>query len=299
MKRAAFFIGVAVLSAVSILAGACAPPPSPTLPPKVYSEPELRYLLISNFGDIFYVDSDFYPVARVGQEQVNAEQQFASIRASAAEFSAILAHLGLAEKADYTADEKLSIYREHKKLSRGVEMTLSGNVYNFVLRRGEGQGERIEGTVTTSGKITVLKREPSFNTVPICLVGGTVIDTPEGQLPVEQLKPGMSVWTLDAGGRRVVAAIEKTTVTPMPSAFRIVKIILNDGRSVTASPGHPSAEGRALGEYRVGETLDGASVIAVQSLPYEGRATYDILPDGTTGLYWANGVLLMSTLKDN
>lgn len=300
MKRARLFIGVALLSAVSILAGACAPQPaSPTLPPVTYSEPELRYLLLSTFPDIFYVDFDFYPVARLGQEEINAQAQFETIRANTAEFSAILKHLGLPDKADYTPDEKLAIYREHKKLTLGIQMTLSGDVYNFVLRTGENQGERIQGTISLSGKITVVKREPSFNTRPICLVSGTLIATPDGQLPVEHLQPGMSVWTLDAAGKRVAAVIEKTTATPLPQPFGVVRVTLSDGRSVMASPGHPSAAGRALGAYRVGEVLDGASVIAVESLPYDGGVTYDILPAGPTGVYWANGVLLMSTLKGN
>src|SRR3990170_3700478 len=136
MTGVRLFIGIVLLSAVTTVTGACGqqtPPPAPT-PPVVYFEPELKYLLISSFGDIFYVDFDFYPVAREGQEAKNALEQFASIRANAAEFSAILAHLGLADKVEYTAEEKLNIYREHKKLDRGVELTLSGDVYHFVLR---------------------------------------------------------------------------------------------------------------------------------------------------------------------
>ncbi len=53
-------------------------------------------------------------------------------------------------------------------------MTASGDVYQFTLRVKEGEGERIEGTITPSGKITVRKREPSFNTYPICLARGSV-----------------------------------------------------------------------------------------------------------------------------
>jgi hypothetical protein len=46
----------------------------------------------------------------------------------------------------------------------------------------------------------------------------------------------------------------------------------------------------------VGDTLDGALVIVVEQVIYEGGATYDLLPGGPTGLYWANGILLKSTL---
>jgi hypothetical protein len=43
--------------------------------------------------------------------------------------------------------------------------------------------------------------------------------------------------------------------------------------------------------------LDGSSVVLAQRVRYAGQATFDILPSGTTGTYWANGVLLQSTLK--
>jgi hypothetical protein len=34
----------------------------------------------------------------------------------------------------------------------------------------------------------------------------------------------------------------------------------------------------------------------VEHVIYHGDATYDLLPDSSTGLYWANGILLRSTL---
>jgi len=54
--------------------------------------------------------------------------------------------------------------------------------------------------------------------------------------------------------------------------------------------------------YMPGDLYDGASVASAQLVPYGGDATYDILPSGDTGFYWANGlpakagVLLGSTL---
>jgi len=265
-------------------------------PPVIYSLPQLEYRLVSRFGDVFYCDPDFYPVAREGQEEKNALEQFPSIRTNEAEFSAILEHLGLPNKAQYTNEDKLRIYREHKKLAFAVQMTASGDAYNFTLRVGEGQGERIDGTITRWGEITVLKREPSFNTCPICLAKGTLIDTPIGPVPVEQLRKGMAVWTVDDWGERVRASVVKTAVTPVPASFQVVRLKLNDGRTVTASLGHPTAEGRALGDYQAGETLNGALVVAAELVAYDNGTTYDLLPSGTTGLYWANGVLLKSTL---
>lgn len=182
-------------------------------------------------------------------------------------------HLSLPSKEDYTTEEKPGIYREHKKLNYVVEMTASGDVYNFILRVGETRGQRIEGTITLAGKITALKREPSFNTRLICLARGTLIGTPGGSVPVEQLGKGMAVWTVDDSGKRLVAVVDETALTRVPLLFRVVRVILNDCRSVTASTGHPTAAGQALGGYQVGDILDGALVVAVKRLDYDSGAT--------------------------
>lgn len=266
-------------------------------PPIVYSVPELKYLLIDHFGDIFYVDPDYYPVAREGQEEKNAREQFDAIRENEAEFLTILGRLGLPNKDEYTDEEMLQIYREHKLLSRAVSITPSGEIYLFELRIKEGQGERIEGSITQSGKIVILSRESSFNTYPICLVKGTKITTPSGPLAVEDIQKGMLVWSVDSSGRRIIADIIKTLTTPVPESFLVIQLKLSDGRMVTASPGHPTAENRAIGDYQVGDNLDGAQVETVQYIIYEADMTYDLLPNGTTHLYWANGILLKSTLN--
>jgi hypothetical protein len=66
---------------------------------------------------------------------------------------------------------------------------------------------------------------------------------------------------------------------------------------VTASGQHPTAAGRAIADYKIGDMLDGARVISTSYITYTSGKTYDLLPAGTTGLYWANGILLGSTLK--
>ena len=55
-------------------------------------------------------------------------------------------------------------------------------------------------------------------------------------------------------------------------------------------------DGRSLGTLAVGDGLDGARVIGADLEPAEEECTYDILPAGETGGYWANGILLKSTL---
>ena len=225
--------------------------------------------------------------------------QFPAIKSNQAEFSAILAHLNLPDKTDYTDNEKLLIYREHKKLTDAVQMTAADGGYNFDLRVGQGQGQVAHSRYHQNIRRNYRKRArvSSFNTCPICLVKGTLIDTPQGQIPVEQLSKGMIVWTMDDSGNRIAKEIVATASTIVPASFQVIRIELSDGRTVTASPGHPTAEGKAIADYQAGDELDGAWIIAVDYITYEGGMTYDILPDGTTGFYWANGILLGSTLK--
>jgi hypothetical protein len=43
--------------------------------------------------------------------------------------------------------------------------------------------------------------------------------------------------------------------------------------------------------------LDQTPVVSIQSINASAGATFDLLPAGATGFYWANGILLASTLK--
>lgn len=299
IKKLLFF--VAVLSLAALSGAACAQPGTPQPPPDTanYTLTQLKYLLSDEFGEPFYVDADLYPIARPGVEEQHAAEQLPSISANTEEFPVLLQHIGLPKKPEYTPNETLAIYREHKKLIRGFQMTPFASGYSFSMRIKEGQGEQIEGTITNQGKITVTKREPSFNTYPICLAKGTLIDTPNGQVAVEKITIGMTVWTVDASGHRIAAGVTRTVSTPVPQDFQVMKVILSDGRMVTASPGHPTADSRAIGDYQVGDSLDGARVVSVERMKYLSGATYDILPAGASGKYWANGLLLMTTLLKN
>jgi hypothetical protein len=258
---------------------------------------QLEYRLLAAYPDYFWCDPDYYPIAREGQEQQNAIDQFSAIQANQQEFQAILDYLSLGAKSSYTDEEKLLIYRQHKRLTRIIQMTAGASgSFTFSLRTGEGQGLKIDGTVSATGAIKVTSSTTSFNTCPICLAAGTLIGTPDGPLAVESVKVGTMVWTLDASGNRVAVPVIETHSTAVPAGFQMVKVTLSDGRVVTASPGHPTSDMRALGDYVAGDTLDSAVVISAERVPNETGATYDILPAGGTGPYWADGVLLLSTL---
>ena len=64
---------------------------------------------------------------------------------------------------------------------------------------------------------------------------------------------------------------------------------------VAVSPGHPDAEGQAVAELARGAALSGSTVVAIEHVPLVGTRTYDVLPSGDTGTYWADGVVLRST----
>jgi hypothetical protein len=113
---------------------------------------------------------------------------------------------------------------------------------------------------------------------------------------VEDLKIGDLVWTVDASGARVSAVILKTAKTSVPASHQMAHVTLSDGRKLWASPGHPTADGRTLGALQQGDLLDGARVIQTERVIYGQPATYDLLPAGTTGFYWADGILIGSTL---
>jgi hypothetical protein len=83
----------------------------------------------------------------------------------------------------------------------------------------------------------------------------------------------------------------------VPARHEVVRLALSDGRVVLVSPGHRLTDGRAVGTLREGDAVDGAIVVAVERVAYGAGATFDVLPAGSTGAYWANGVLLASTLR--
>jgi hypothetical protein len=88
----------------------------------------------------------------------------------------------------------------------------------------------------------------------------------------------------------------RTGSTPVPVTHQVVHLVLDDGRQLWVSAGHPTADGRRVSELQVGDTLDGARLLSAEREPYSGTVTYDLLPAGETGFYWANGILIASTL---
>jgi hypothetical protein len=297
-------VGTAIPVIVTPLPPNYTPPPSP-LPPTSTLIPtlpggsgptELKYRVLAQFPDFFFCDPDYYPLAR-GDEIDLARQRFPEIQANTEAYNAILAHNHLTGVSIFSDEQKLLIYRDYKKLNAiHFELTKDGYQFQIMVAKTEGKGELVTGVIDGQGKIQVLNSEPSFATCPICLAAGTLIDTPSGSIPVEDIRVGTMIWTINKDGTRVTKPVVEVGKTVVPADHVVVHLVLSDGRQVSVSPGHPSPDGR-IGQLKPGDSFDGAIVISTDRVKYTGYATYDLLPAGDTGFYWANEILLASTLK--
>ena len=261
---------------------------------------QLKFKVLDSVGPPVYCDPDFYPVARLDGEKTNALAKYSEIKADAELYSAIVAHEQL-PSGELTDDQKLVLYRAWKLL-RALALTQTGSDYSFsyrVLSKGGAASYlMVTGTVRVDGVVTVSSRTPTgAPPCPICLAASTLISTPGGDVGVTDVKPGMLVWTAAVDGTRIAAPVLEVGSMEAPAGHRMVHAILADGRELLASPGHPTADGRPLGSLAAGDLLDGSRIVLWELVPYAGGRTYDLLPAGPTGTYWANGIMLSSTLR--
>jgi hypothetical protein len=286
----------------AMLLAACGGGASPTPAPFPLPMAELKYRVMDAGGRISFCDPDFYPIARA-DESAQANAKIAEIRQDSETYAAITKRVGT---------DTLAVYREWKALRalpltpvKGSPITPDGFTFAY---RSTGSasatpdpkqnGKQIEGSVDLFGKVDINRRTDAGPlNCPICLALGTRIATPNGDVAVEDLRIGDVVWTQDARGARVAAPLIAIGSTPVPATHEVVRLALEDGRTTFVSPGHPTADGRLVGDLRAGDVLDGAPVHSTERVRYTAGFTFDVLPAGATGAYWANGVLLGSTLR--
>ena len=291
-------MSVRLLVVVALLLSACGGGAAarPTPAPFPLPQPELKYRVMDAGGRISFCDPDFYPVARADEGEI-AKTKIDEIRRDTETYAAITKRAGT---------DVLAVYREWKALNT-LRLTTSGASWTFTYRStgnpsptatdAKANGKQIEGSVDTYGTVDISKRSDAGPlNCPICLARYTRIATPSGDVAVDQLRLGDLVWTLDAHGARIAAPLVAIGNTPVSSAHEVVRIVLGDGRTVLVSPGHPTADGRHVGDIRAGDSLDRARVVSAQREAYDGGFTFDVRPAGASGAYWANGVLLISTL---
>jgi hypothetical protein len=288
-----------IAAVVAVFAVACgSAAPAPVGAPLTITQ--LKFAVLDSVGLPVYCDPDFYPLARAGGEQASAIAKFPQIQADPEVYSAIIAHEKLSG-TDVNDQEKLVIYRVYKNLN-ALTVTQSGDSYGFTFRvrstTGTASYLMVVGTVRVDGVVTVSSRTPTgAPNCPICLAASTLISTPSGTVRVTDVKPGMVVWTANAAGERVAAPVLEVGSIQVPAGHLMVHLVLADGRELLASPGHRTADGRQLGLLADGDSVDGSTITGWELVPYTSGRTYDILPAGATGDYWANGILLSTTIR--
>jgi hypothetical protein len=306
MRRSAALLLLGVLLAACGPSGGSAPPggtPAPTGPP-IGGGPlnggQLRLMLINHLGPLWYCDPDEYPVSR-GTEQERAIERFAEMQAEGEIYRAVAADLDIDVTGALTDAQKLAIYHVWK-VALAVQLDPVGDgLYRFDYLAqpvaGAARGTRSAGLINAKGLIQVeQKAEADEPMCPICLARGTRIDTPDGPRAVEALRIGDPIWTMDADGRRVAGTVIALGSTEAPADHHVIRLTLVAGRTLTASPGHPLADGRELRALEVGDLVDGSRIAALEWLPYGGGETFDLVASGATGAYYADGIALGSTL---
>lgn len=265
----------------------------------VLTQGELRLFLIDELGPLWYCDRDSYPVGR--DEQAAARDGYDVMVADTELFPAVAAKLGIDPNANPTDAQKLELYRLWKMV-QAIQLEPIGNArfrFDYLAQPPAGaiEGTRTAGIVDARGEITVEQQAAAGEPMcPICLSSGTLIETPDGAIAVERLRIGDTVWTLDRAGQRVPGRVIALGSTPAPVDHHVIRLVLADGRTLSASPGHPLADGRTLADLRVGETLDGSRITALETIAYDGAETWDLAVSGETGIYLAGGIPLGSTL---
>ena len=90
-----------------------------------------------------------------------------------------------------------------------------------------------------------------------CLPGETKIATPRGEKRISELATGDTVWTADKTGKRVAAPLVAVNKVNPGDDHQMVCIELADGRSLKATPEHPSAdENRSIDQFNIGHVMD-------------------------------------------
>ncbi len=128
----------------------------------------------------------------------------------------------------------------------------------------------------------------------ICNSPDTPIATPNGDRPIASLQAGDLVYSVHEQAIVVVPVLRATRTAVQH--HRVVRLETESGVVLEISPGHPTADGRSLGDLAPGDQLDGDRVASVVQVPYHHEHTYDVLPASDTGTYFAGGLRIGSTL---
>jgi len=128
-----------------------------------------------------------------------------------------------------------------------------------------------------------------------CTAPDTPIATPSGERAISELKVGDLVYSVHHG-KLVAVPVILTNRVPVTGTHHMVEVRLSNGRVLSISPSHPTADGRTFADLAKGDVVDGVVIDSVRRAPYAEAYTYDILPDSDSGTYFAGTVQTGTTL---
>ena len=120
----------------------------------------------------------------------------------------------------------------------------------------------------------------------------TLIKTSKGDKKISKIQFGDLVIS---DGGEIIRVIDLTKIKA--KNWLIVHVEFDDGIILEATPNHPLGPNKYKFEnLMVGHEIDGHKVASVKLIPYKHKYIYDILPQSRSGAYYANGVLIGSSL---
>jgi len=128
----------------------------------------------------------------------------------------------------------------------------------------------------------------------VCASPDTPIATPNGERSIADIRVNDWVYSVDRDGIKAVR-VARVIRRPVRN-HHVIRVMIDAGRNLEISAPHPTADGRTFGDLRVSDLLDGNRIQSVEVIDYAHEYTYDILPDSDTGLYFAGGMLIGSTI---
>jgi len=158
--------------------------------------------------------------------------------------------------------------------------------------RGQKKGEWYIWQATSNSKLIEGKELNDPKRYQKCNSPETKISTPAGEIAIEDLKAGDTVYS---SNQVPVRLLEVSKVSA--SKHRVCHIEFDNGTVIDISPNHPLADGRLFANLQAGDVVDGKKVVSNKIIPYPFDYTYDILPDSATGTYFVGGIEIGSTMK--